>query len=53
LVKNLGLSSLRVYLNGDNLFMWTNMPDDREVNNGVNSAYPTVRRINMGLNITL
>jgi len=53
LVKSLGLSSLRVYLNGDNLFMWTNMPDDREVNNGSNSAYPTVRRINMGLNITL
>jgi len=53
LVKSLGLSSLRVYLNGDNLFMWTNMPDDREVNNGSNSAYPTVKRINMGLNITL
>ena len=53
LTKSLGLSSLRVYLNGDNLFMWTNMPDDREVNNGSNSAYPTVRRINMGLNITL
>jgi len=52
-VKNLGLSSLRVYLNGDNLFMWTKMPDDREVNNNSNSAYPTVRRINMGLNITL
>lgn len=53
MVKNLGLSSLRVYLNGDNLLMWTKMPDDREVNMGSNSAYPTVRRINMGLNITL
>jgi TonB-linked SusC/RagA family outer membrane protein len=52
-VKNIGLSSLRIYLNGDNLFMWTKMPDDREVNMGASSAYPTVRRFNMGLNITL
>jgi len=53
MVKKLGLGSLRVYLNGDNLLMWTKMPDDREANNGSNSAYPTVRRINLGLNITL
>lgn len=52
-VKNLGLSSFRVYLNGDNLLMWTKMPDDREVNMGSASAYPTVRRFNLGLNITL
>ncbi|MBK5261066.1 MAG: TonB-dependent receptor [Peptostreptococcaceae bacterium] len=53
MVRKLGLGSLRVYLNGDNLLLWTQMPDDREANNGSNSAYPTVRRINLGLNITL
>ncbi|MDA3928118.1 MAG: SusC/RagA family TonB-linked outer membrane protein, partial [Prolixibacteraceae bacterium] len=52
-LQRLGISSLRLYLNGNNLFMWTNMPDDREVNDGNSSAYPTVRRINLGLNITL
>lgn len=52
-VSSLGISSLRIFLNGNNLWMWTNMPDDREVNMGASSAYPTVRRINLGLNITL
>jgi len=49
----IGVSSLRIFLNGNNLLMWTNMPDDREVNMGASTAYPTVRRINLGLNITL
>jgi len=53
LVKKIGLSSLRIYMNGNNLWMWTNMPDDREVNMGSSSAYPTVKRINLGINITL
>jgi len=52
-LRALGISSLRIFLNGNNLLMWTNMPDDREVNMGASTAYPTVRRINLGLNITL
>ena len=52
-VRRLGMSSLKVFVNGNNLWMWTNMPDDREVNMGNASAYPTVRRINMGVNIVL
>jgi hypothetical protein len=52
-LDRIGISALRVYLSGNNLWMWTNMPDDREVNMGSGSAYPTVRRINLGLNITL
>lgn len=51
-VIKLGLSSLRIYVNGDNLLMWSHMPDDREVNLGASSAYPTVRRINLGINLT-
>nr|WP_320021174.1 TonB-dependent receptor [uncultured Draconibacterium sp.] len=52
-VARFGLSELRIFLNGNNLWMWTNMPDDREVNNNHNSAYPTMKRINLGFNITL
>jgi hypothetical protein len=52
-LQSIGISALRLYLNGDNLLMWTNMPDDREVNGDLNTAYPTVRRVNLGINITL
>ncbi len=55
-INKLGLNSLRVYLNGNNLFLWTDMPDDRESNFATNlasqGAYPTVRRFNLGLNMT-
>lgn len=51
-LKNIGINALRVYLNGDNLILWTKMPDDREVSMGAATAYPTIRRVNMGCNIT-
>lgn len=51
-VKSIGLESLRVYANGNNLFLWTKTPDDREVDNG-GIAYPTVRRVNLGFRLTL
>lgn len=56
LVRKIGLSSCRIYLNGDNLLLWTKMPDDRESNTAGGStdgAYPTVRRFNLGIDITL
>ena len=55
-VKRMGMKSCRLFLNGDNLLLWTDMPDDRESNfTGGSSmgAYPTVRRFNFGINITL
>ncbi|MBC5605211.1 SusC/RagA family TonB-linked outer membrane protein [Bacteroides difficilis] len=55
-VKKLGMKSCRLYLNGDNLLLWTKMPDDRESNFSGGSgsgAYPTVRRFNLGIDITL
>lgn len=56
--RKIGLNSCRVYVNGDNLWLWTKMPDDRESNfsgagNGKDGAYPTVRRFNVGIDITL
>ena len=52
-LKASGLSSLKVFVNGNNLFLWTDMPDDRESNTGGWSAYPTQRRFNLGFKITL
>ncbi len=57
IVKNIGFQSLRFYLNGNNLFLWTKMPDDRESNFAgtgwaSQGAYPTVKRFNLGLNVT-
>ncbi|WP_205195350.1 SusC/RagA family TonB-linked outer membrane protein [Chitinophaga sp. Cy-1792] len=56
-IKTLGLAALRVYLNGNNLLTWTKMPDDRESNFAgtgwaSQGAYPTVKRYNLGVNIT-
>ncbi len=52
-LKKVGLNSLKVFANGNNLFLWTNMPDDRESNTGGNTAYPTQKRFNLGLRISL
>lgn len=56
-LKASGLSSLKLFVNGNNLFLWTDMPDDRESNTAggsyAGSAYPTQRRFNLGLKITL
>jgi TonB-linked SusC/RagA family outer membrane protein len=55
-IKKLGFSSLKLYLNGNNLFLITKMPDDRESNygwSGSGGAYPTVRRYNFGFKLYL
>jgi len=57
-VKKIGVSSLRVFVNGNNLHVWTKMPDDREANYqgaggqgwASQGAYPTVKRYNFGAN---
>ena len=57
-IKHLGLSSLKLYFNGNNLWVWSRMPDDRESNfagTGLanQGAYPTVRRFNIGFKLDL
>jgi hypothetical protein len=56
-IKRMGLENLRIYINGNNLYTWTKMPDDRESNFAgtgwaSQGAYPTVKRYNLGINIT-
>ncbi|WP_457129475.1 TonB-dependent receptor [Mucilaginibacter sp. HD30] len=58
-IKKIGLKSCRLFVNGNNLLLWTKMPDDRESNfasggnDSGNGAYPTLKRYNVGLEITL
>lgn len=55
-IKKLGFSSLKLYVNGNNLFLITKMPDDRESNYGFSGgggAYPTVRRFNFGVKLNI
>lgn len=52
--KKLNIQRLRVFINGYNLFLWSELPDDRDYGNGETSfrgAYPNMRRINMGFNL--
>ncbi len=55
-INRVGLQSLRLFLNGNNIWVLTKMPDDRESNFAgtgwaSQGAYPTVRRFNLGVNV--
>ena len=57
-VRKMGVKDLKVFVSGNNLWLWTRMPDDRESNfaaNGTagNGAYPTMKRVNFGLKFNL
>ncbi len=56
LARSLGIRSFEVYINGNNLLVWTDMPTDRESNFAGGAvagqgAYPTIKRYNVGVNI--
>lgn len=57
-VRRIGLTSVQLFVNGNNLWVWSRMPDDRESNyagTGLASqgAYPTVKRLNLGFKINM
>lgn len=57
-IKSIGLNTLKIFANGNNLWVWSRMPDDREANFAgtglaAQGAYPTVKRFNFGLKFTL
>ena len=48
-IEFLRLQSLKLYVNGNNLFFWSDLPEDRERTiGGTGNLYPTMRRINFG-----
>jgi TonB-linked SusC/RagA family outer membrane protein len=55
-VKKAGFSNLKLFLNGNNLFFWSKLPDDREQTysggSATEGAYPTVKRVNLGIELT-
>lgn len=55
-VGRIGVHSMKVFLSGNNLWVWSRMPDDRESNFagvGYQGAYPTMKRYNLGIRFTL
>lgn len=56
ILRHIGLSSLRVYVNANNLFTWKNMypgidPENTATGDTNTEPYPLVRTINAGLNL--
>lgn len=49
-LKFLGVNALRFFLNGNNLFLWSKMVNDREGASAV-ASYPLVRRFNFGVSV--
>jgi hypothetical protein len=56
LTRRIGVENLKIYLNGNNVWVWSRMPDDRESNfagAGYIGAYPTMKRFNLGIKFSL
>ena len=65
-LKKTKLGGVRIFLNGNNLLFWSELPDDREgtalgntgaaggpgTGSASGGAYPTSRRINLGVDLT-
>ncbi len=57
-IQGIGFKYLKLYINGNNIWSWSRMPDDRESNfassmGGGFGAYPTFRRYNFGVRFSL
>ncbi|MBE0678592.1 MAG: SusC/RagA family TonB-linked outer membrane protein, partial [Bacteroidales bacterium] len=50
-LKALKIEGLRFYLSGNNLLLWTDLPEDREGNYGNNEEYPLTRSMTFGATI--
>jgi hypothetical protein len=52
ILSQLGVSNMRLYVNGENLLLWSKMYIDRETNAGfANRSYPMLKRVTFGLNL--
>ena len=50
-LKRLGIGSMRLYMNGNDLAVWTHLWDDREDNSAGPNAYPMMKRYNIGFTV--
>ncbi|GEC72598.1 TonB-linked outer membrane protein, SusC/RagA family [Flavobacterium flevense] len=52
MIKKVGLSALRLFVNGNNLLLWTDLPVDIEGQDFNYRNYPVTKQINLGLSAT-
>lgn len=55
LLSRLGISKVRMYLNGNNLFFWSKLLADMENNSsnaGLGPGYPILKRYNLGVEVS-
>ena len=51
-ISKMGISNIRIFLNGENLILWSDMLTDSDTNIGRNSRmYPMQKRLTLGLNL--
>jgi len=53
LLDKVGLTKLRLYVVGENLFTWTNLIDGYDPETLGNLNYPITKKVSIGLNLTL
>lgn len=55
-INKIGIENMRIFMNGNNLFFRSDLPDDRETTysggGAADGAYPTMKRVNLGIDIT-
>ncbi|MGX5817234.1 SusC/RagA family TonB-linked outer membrane protein [Chitinophaga lutea] len=55
-IKPVGIDALRLFVNANNLFFWSDLPDDRQGSydggSASTGAYPTLKRVNLGVELT-
>lgn len=51
--KSIALSNARLYINGNNLVFWSDLPTDRETGGfDIQNAYPMFRQFNIGASVS-
>jgi len=56
LLKGTSLETVRIFVNGNNLWLWNNLPVDTEgtdLTGEGNILYPNTKNVNFGINVTL
>lgn len=50
-ISRIGANSVKFYLQGYNIFLWSNMVEDREMGSTVGSLYPITKSFNLGATV--